>query len=52
MAYGDRMTLRIKDFGRKVVIDVHRGQIQPPQNNKVTIVFSRPRHRAPSRRPA
>jgi hypothetical protein len=28
MAYGDRMTISIKDFGRKVVIEAKRGKIK------------------------
>jgi hypothetical protein len=40
MAYGDRMTLEIKDFGRKVVISVSRGKIVCRNNKKATITYS------------
>jgi hypothetical protein len=39
MAYGDRMTIGIKDFGRKVVIEVQRGKIKQVNTRKVTIDY-------------
>lgn len=48
MAYGDRMTLEIKDFGRKVVIQVKRGKTEVSKHGKkVTISY----HDAPARKP-
>jgi len=40
MAYGDRMTIGIKDFGRKVEITVRRGKIiEAPGLKKITVVY-------------
>jgi hypothetical protein len=40
MAYGDRMALSIKEFGRKVVITVNRGHIKElPKARKITILY-------------
>jgi|GEM_PF-5665606 len=40
MAYGDRFTLTVKDFGRKVEIKVNRGTAVCTQNGKkVTITY-------------
>lgn len=41
MPYGDRFTLAVKDFGRKVVIKVNRGHAEVSQNGKlVTIKYN------------
>jgi hypothetical protein len=34
MAHGDRMTIRIKDFGRKAVIEANRGKIKLDKNKR------------------
>jgi hypothetical protein len=40
MAYGDRLSLIVKDFGRKVVIKVNRGTAVCTQEGKlVTITY-------------
>jgi hypothetical protein len=40
MARNDRMSLNIKEFGRKVVITVNRGQIKElPKAKKITILY-------------
>ena len=40
MAYGDRMALSIKEFGRKVVITLNRGRIKElPKAKKITILY-------------
>jgi hypothetical protein len=38
-AYGDRMTLRITDFGRKILIKVKRGTITCKNDKEATIVY-------------
>ena len=41
MAYGDRMTIGIRDFGRKVEITVRRGKIvEAPELKKITVVYA------------
>jgi len=40
MAYGDRFTLAVKDFGRKVVVKVNRGCAEVSKDGKlVTITY-------------
>jgi hypothetical protein len=40
MAYGDRFSMQIKDFGRKVVITVNRGVAKCSDDGKlVTITY-------------
>jgi hypothetical protein len=38
MAYGDRFTLSIKDFGRRVLITVNRGKIVSSKNRKMATI--------------
>jgi hypothetical protein len=53
MAYGDRMTISIKDFGRKVEIGVKRGKIlELPKAKKITVLYADAPARVPKgRRP-
>jgi hypothetical protein len=40
MAYGDRLTISIKDFGKKVVIEAKRGKIKLDKSErKATINY-------------
>jgi hypothetical protein len=40
MAYGDRLSMTVKDFGRKVVIKVNRGvAVCSPNGKLVTITY-------------
>jgi hypothetical protein len=48
MAYGDRLSITVKDFGRKIVIKVNRGTAVCTQRGKlVTITYKD----SPSRKP-
>src|SRR5215831_10494570 len=38
-AYGDRCTISIKNFGRKIVIAVHRGTILKASGNRIEIAY-------------
>ncbi len=48
MAYGDRMALEVKEFGRKIVVEVKRGKAKLSKNGKkLTITY----HDAQARKP-
>jgi hypothetical protein len=50
MAYGDRFVLEVKDFGRKVVINVKRGKAECSNNGKrVTITYTDSHARGPKK---
>jgi len=51
MAYGDRMTIGITDFGRRVEITVKRGKIvEAPELKKITVVYADAPTRVPKGR--
>jgi hypothetical protein len=39
MAYGDRMTMRIRDFGKSIEITVQRGKIEYQGDKKAIIKY-------------
>ena len=48
MPYGDRFTLAVKDFGRKVIIKVNRGYAEVSEGGKlVTITYKDSKVRGP-----
>ena len=50
--YGDRLTLAIKDFGRKVVIKVNRGHAECSERGRlVTITYRDSPLRGPRKGP-
>jgi hypothetical protein len=38
MPYGDRFSLTVKDFGRKIVIKVNRGKAEVSDNGKLVTI--------------
>jgi hypothetical protein len=51
MAYGDRFTMDVKDFGRKVVITLKRGKAVCTENGKrVTISYEDSSVRGPKKK--
>jgi len=41
MAHGDRFTLSVKRFGRKVIIKVNRGRITPSEDGTTATITYR-----------
>lgn len=37
-AHGDRFTISVKNFGIRIVIDVHRGRAQLSRNQKKVVI--------------